>query len=339
MPRPAIVWPLLALLIAFAPNAHATSFTFTPFDPPGGPFFTIIPFGINDADRISGVFTDVGLNDHGFFRDPGGAFTSFDHPDTDFTKVFAVRGTEGLGINNAGQIVGDFTKNNIAHGFLRDPGGTFTTIDVPGHTHTAISGINDAGVMVGVYDDTSAVSAFHGFVRDAGGIFTLFDFPGATTTSADAINNASQIVGVYNTMGGTNPFHAFRRDPNGTFTSLDVAGASETVAAGINDAGDIVGDFTDASGNTHGFLRGADGTFFPFDVPGATFTAAIEINNAGQITGQFCDSPDSCHGFLAIPVPEPAPLALVTVGVAVLIPLVRWRAGTRREGACGRTRL
>src|SRR5712691_7262681 len=311
------VFSTLILLVAMTPAAQAISFTFQTIDPPG-PFFTIAPFGCKDSRKVSGSFTDAALREHGFLFD-GTIFTVFDHPSADATKVFALRGTDAFGLNNAGQIAGSYTQGGVLHGSVRGSTGTFTTLDVPGHLHTALTGINDLGAIAGEYSDTGSITTLHSFLRDSGGTFTLFDVPGATTTQVGGLNNASQSVGVYNTQGGTNPFRGFLRASGGVFTLLDVPAASETVPFGINDGGTIVGDFTDAAGTTHAFLRDSGGTITPFDVPGATVTAATEINNRGEIVGQFCDASDICHGFLAIPVPESGSLALLAAGHWLLV--------------------
>jgi probable HAF family extracellular repeat protein len=57
-------------------------------------------------------------------------------------------GTQAYGINDEGQIVGNFSNSTGEHGFL-DVGGSFTQIDVPGATSTDVFGINDAGQIVG----------------------------------------------------------------------------------------------------------------------------------------------------------------------------------------------
>jgi hypothetical protein len=51
--------------------------------------------------------------------------------------------TQAFGIDDLGRIVGAFRDASGGHAFLRDVGGAYTTIDVPGETGTAISGIND----------------------------------------------------------------------------------------------------------------------------------------------------------------------------------------------------
>ena len=66
------------------------------------------------------------------------------------------------GINDAGQIVGEYLVPGIVHGFLLDVDGSYTALDVPGAIQTTVaSGINNAGVIVGYWYD---VSFPHGFL-------------------------------------------------------------------------------------------------------------------------------------------------------------------------------
>jgi uncharacterized membrane protein len=72
------------------------------------------------------------------------------------------------GINNRGQIVGEYIDATGVHGFLAN-GGVFSPINVPvaGAFDTATSGINASGQIVGFNFDKSGF--LHGFV-DNGGI-------------------------------------------------------------------------------------------------------------------------------------------------------------------------
>ena len=77
------------------------------------------------------------------FSDIGGAITSFQFPGS--------IDTQALGLNNLGEIVGDYVDaGGIMHGFL-DDAGAFTTLDPTGSTATTINGINDLGTVVGFY--------------------------------------------------------------------------------------------------------------------------------------------------------------------------------------------
>lgn len=161
---------------------------------------------------------------------------------------------------------------------------TFTTIEVPGATGTQAFGINDAGQIVGTFEDATFVP--HGFLRDSGGGFTTLDVPGATRTEASGINDAGLIVGFFENGTGR---HGFLRDGLGGFTTLDVPGATRTEPFGINDAGQITGFFRDATSTEHGFFRDSLGVFTTLDRPGAVSSEALGINS-DLIVGLFNDT-------------------------------------------------
>src|SRR5262249_15364292 len=69
--------------------------------------------------------------------------------------------------------------------------------------HTAANGINDAGQIVGYYENAGGN---HGFLS-SGGTYTSLDDPLATQgTHAFGINDAGQIVGSYGTATGEHGF-------------------------------------------------------------------------------------------------------------------------------------
>ena len=71
---------------------------------------------------------------------------------------------------------------------------TYSTFDIPLVLSTEPSGINDAGQIVGRYQDSGGVHSF----LFSGGTFTALNDPSATgPTFAYGINNSVQIVGNY----------------------------------------------------------------------------------------------------------------------------------------------
>jgi hypothetical protein len=74
-------------------------------------------------------------------------------------------GTNPYDLNDRGQLVGIYSTTNPNPAgaddtrglLLRDgAGGPFTAIDVPGAPTTSATGINDAGVIVGPYENSNA---------------------------------------------------------------------------------------------------------------------------------------------------------------------------------------
>jgi probable HAF family extracellular repeat protein len=139
----------------------------------GGVFTTLnaeYSTGINDSGQIVGL----GLLGPGgpSFLYSSGLYTSIDAnaeainnkgeiTGASGNQVFLLDGTNfillrelgiAFGINNSGQLVGDFTRGSG----LLDSSGLFTPIDYPGATSTLPTGINDSGVIVGIYSSSSA---------------------------------------------------------------------------------------------------------------------------------------------------------------------------------------
>jgi uncharacterized membrane protein len=84
----------------------------------------------------------------------GGSITSFQFPGSE--------NTQALGVNDLGEIVGDYVnESGEMFGFL-DNGGVFTTINPPGATFSTANGINDLGHIVG-FHNTAANTNTIGF--------------------------------------------------------------------------------------------------------------------------------------------------------------------------------
>jgi probable HAF family extracellular repeat protein len=189
----------------------------------------------------------------GFSRDSGGVEHGFLLSGGSFTTIDPVGATttNANGINDSGQIVGQYTDaGGTDHGFLFS-GGTFSTIDVPGAQSTSSNDINNAGVIVGFFTD--AAGNDRSYQRNLDGSFTFIDAPGATATFVEGgINNLGDIVGDFDSPTGT---HGFLLS-GGMYTIIDAPGAKATFAIGINDLDQIVGAFDPSAPGMHrmGFL-------------------------------------------------------------------------------------
>jgi uncharacterized membrane protein len=168
-----------------------------------------------------------------------------------------------------------------------------------------VLGLIPLGVFLGVTGQTKAAV-----------IFSTLDVPGSTLTLACGINGTGQIAGGYDHVGASGIRHGFLLS-GGNYTLFNVPSSSLTNANGINISGQIVGSYIDAGNIRHGFLL-SGGSYTTLDPPGGTNSVARGIDDSGQIVGQF-NAGGTTHGFLATPVPEPASLTLVGIGMLSLI--------------------
>jgi Repeat of unknown function (DUF5648) len=119
-----------------------------------------IATGINNAGQIVGYFDAPNASgtshNHGFI-DTNGSFATIDVPTATDTTV--------TGINDRGDLVGNYTDSaGSSHGFYYT-GGTFTTIDGPGGVaHPNVTGINNDGQIVGSGVVAGLVDGGVGFV-------------------------------------------------------------------------------------------------------------------------------------------------------------------------------
>jgi uncharacterized membrane protein len=106
-------------------------------------------YGVNNTGTIVGAYFKLDHTQHIFVGTPG-AFSDLALP-----PAFVLPSGDGsngglsVAINDAGQIVGSYDDAaGNQHGFV-DTNGSFTTIDFPGGVMTTLTGINNAGDIVG----------------------------------------------------------------------------------------------------------------------------------------------------------------------------------------------
>ncbi len=232
------------------------------FDVPGA--LGTFPQDINDAGIVVGSFTVLRAGDpvccasYGFVRTPDGQYSTIDYPTTNSEIPL----TWLFGINNMGQMVGGYNEFELAipntsshgiHSFLLE-GEAFTPIDFPvpiSRVHIPVTyaqGINDAGIIVGGYNDDTEFQQRHGFIFRNGNYETL-DMPGADFTELFDINNIGEIIGESLTCAS----FAFLYSPKRGFSCIpDTPKTKPTIrpflALGLNDAGQLVGETTDGDG-------------------------------------------------------------------------------------------
>jgi hypothetical protein len=270
---------------------RAVDGTITTFDPGNGPprLVNTATTGINDLGQVVGFYREYDGNcafvaQHGFVRDPAGAFTSLDPPSGSDLQLVA--------INNDASFTG-YYLNASYHGVVGTTHAQLTTFDPPRAVNTFPSAINDRGIITGYYMDNEGT---HGFLRNTRGKLSKFDVPSAQKTFASGISSKGLITGSYRDTNAV--LHGYVRMCDGTIATFDPTGSTSTLPFGIGPDGLIVGEYTDANHRIHGFLRRSTGAIKSFDVSGAFSTAGIAANNFATISGTYFH--DHNHGFVRI---------------------------------------
>lgn len=321
----------LVLACAFTSTAVALpiGYSFQTLNDPNAAHGTVA-YGINDAGQATGWFVDSSNVLHAFVYDSG-AWTTIDKNPLNSSGG----NTQGFGINNSGQIVGGlFDNSDLGHNAFyngtswselgQDPNALFNSTDY--------TGINNSGVMSGIYNSGSGSQSF---LYD-GSTYTTLNNPYSfvTGTVAWGLNNVGGVAGYYNgglptPQGNFISQHGFFFD-GATFMGFDAPNAGRTQAWDVNDTGLIVGTSFDLFTNQQQWFL-YDGTNFstlnlPWD-PGSVLITGI--NDSGQIVGRYGDASGE-HGFIGTPlpasVPEPSTISLVAIGLGWMV----WRL--RRDG-------
>lgn len=191
----------------------------------------------------------------------------------------------------------------------------------PGSSVAVVSGINDAGKIVGTVSVSDGLSTTAAAWARRTATPTLLPTGGFSNTSAADINNAGQIVGE-GTSAGTGTVALLWPSVTSAPTPLTAVGV-QTSARGINDAGQIVGFAF--MGDRNVALFWATPSAFPATLPdmeGSLTSEASGINNAGQIIGETIGPDDEFGGFRLLSVfwtrPSASPTELPRMGSAKL---------------------
>ena len=188
--------------------------------------------------------------------------------------------TNPLGINNAGQIVGDRPGAEGQRGFIWSRG-ALTTMGTLGGPDSSAAAINQSGQAAG---HASLPGGQSRAVRHAGGTLSELVIPASTHSLGTAINNAGQVAGQY--LDSAGQYRAFLHS-GGASTDLGTLGGNFAYAAGINNAGHVVG--VSALDDTSPFLAHAflyaNGSMTDLGTLGGSYSAAADINDAGLVVG------------------------------------------------------
>ena len=181
-------------------------------------------------------------------------------------------------------------------------GATYIVFDPPNASSTTVTGINDAGDIVGYFQD-SQTNATRGFVRGRAGNIIVFDAaPNASETTPAAINAAGDVAGFF--FDPVIGIRSFLRDAQGVTTTFDVPQPNPSshevgFAMAIDNSGVIAGFIIPCPGcdTWVGFVRDRQGNITSFEsIPhGSVPTSINERGDVAGITSPFFPSQE---GFL-----------------------------------------
>jgi hypothetical protein len=229
-----------------------------------------IAFGINNRGDVVGT-----QNGTAFFFDRD---TRNDAPEPILVPAGA---TNAFGINDLGQIVGQYTNaQGQTPGFmiLHRKARRYITINAPsGPNVVNAQAVNNFGLIVGFYVGTDGQT--HGFKANA----------------AEAHNGVVTGTAIPDPV-----IPAVAGEPGATFVFSQLLG--------VNDRGIVVGYYGDSTTSQHGFIYDTNTEKYTFlDDPKEAFSNGVEvtqitgISDSGEFSGFYTDANGAAHSFTACP--------------------------------------
>ncbi|MFK3738329.1 PEP-CTERM sorting domain-containing protein [Massilia sp. TN1-12] len=196
-------------------------------------------------------------------------------------------GSEGLGINNRGDIVGIYRDQAFV--FAAD----VLTIISSRADHSSATAINEAGAVAGTLASAFIDGPTTGFYYAQGNLAQVdygFPFDGGNDV-ARSVNNAGTLVGTLNDANATDDDWSDRNRQaytwqDGTLRTWGTLGGRISEGLDINDAGTLAGWSTNADGSAElAFLASDTLGMIDLGSLGGSSTRALALNNLGWAVG------------------------------------------------------
>ena len=249
---------------------------------------------------MTGNFTDASGVRRGFSGDE-----IIEYPGATETYADFVSGLDN--------IVGSYVNTEgIYHAYLRGPGGSFATLDLPVASNLEyffLHGINNALIAVGRAKAVGDVPRT--YAGNPVGLQEL-KFPGSVSTEGWNVNQDNSIVGHYDSADGRR--HGFIARPkegtpqarpgvvppdlNYTFESIDVPGVDFLAVTASSDFEDYAGNMRRADSEKDVGFTLIDGVFTTYDFPDSQGTYFYALGNDGTAAGHYQDSGGLYHGVI-----------------------------------------
>ena len=258
-------------------------------------------YGYSDSTgALTGNFTDPSGVRRGFSGDK-----IIEYPGAMETYADFVSGLDN--------IVGSYVDTKgIFHAYLRGPGGSFATLDIPRVSNLEyffLHGINNALIAVGRAKAVGDVPRT--YAGNPVGLQEL-QVPGSVSTEGWNVNQDNSIVGHYDSADGRR--HGFIARPkagtpqarpgvvppalNYTFESIDVPGVEFLAVTASSDFEDFAGNMRRADSEKDIGFTLINGIFNTYDFPGSQGTYFYALGNDGTAAGHYQDSDGLYHGVI-----------------------------------------
>lgn len=194
------------------------------------------------------------------------------------------------GINNSGQVVGDYSNGSGSTGYVTGAGAQgITSVDYPSVNSTSLIGINDSGQTVGWVADEPTQAIVSG--PNGTGWHTV-DLPSSMLTSQGRTINASgQVLVMASDMSSEIATTTFVTGPNGQGARQVGSIGDILLGTNLNNHGDVVGLAHTETGDFGFFADANDGTVTYLGTLGENFSLALALNDQGTIVGFSSTSP------------------------------------------------
>jgi len=270
-----------------------------PFDWAGVPTGESIGLGLNASGQVTGYSGPTTGPLHAFLWKSDG---------TPMTDLGTLGGqySEGLAINDSGQVVGDAGTATSTHAFIwKNDGHPMRDLGTLGGTSSVGRAVNASGQVAG-QAATSGNAAKHAFFWKNDGTAMLdLGTLGGTNSDGQFVNASGQVIGASD-MRGQTATHGFLWRNDGTpMVDLGTLGGPNSAVAAINDSGQIAGSaFVRSQGvSRHAVLWTNGGTqIHDLGTLGGPTSLGNAINSSGWVVGwsrtSTNHSTDLGHAFL-----------------------------------------
>jgi probable HAF family extracellular repeat protein len=261
----------------------------------------MVNLGTNGADHSYALDVNshglvVGGNELGYYETYHALVWRPDHSVIDLGTLPGDDTSEGIAVNDHGQVVGVSYGSGLYQTFSWTQAGGMRGLGTLGGRYSFPTAENDHGWVVGLSTIRGDLHTRAFLWTPRGGLLEVGKLAGRDSYAQD-VNDHGQVLG-QSTIGVRDYEHAFLWTRRAGITDLGTLGGRYSYAADVNEHGDVVGVSETASRNGyHAFLWTPSHGMIDLGTLGGTQSGANRINRHGEVVG-YAETPQ--HDFRAV---------------------------------------